>query len=148
MVPELIVANTLSEEEVRRVILENQERLTKSMYEPMSGITEEILKEKVTQDINEAQKHVHSLVETAKLAMFNPEKIVVYRLAGEPFCGVYDITTQTIYAERTVIGCDYARANEIDTYHGGGVSMYHKDFSGLLSNLMTRARLRIFLGKK
>ena len=140
---DLKVAETFSIEDAKRVILENQKILTNSLYESTP-----ILQEKLIEDVKEAERHVAPLFQTAILAMSNPEKIVVYRLAGQPFCGVYDKKAETIFVERTITGCDYVSAKELDEIHSGKVDMWHSDFSGLLSHLMSRARLRIYLGKK
>ncbi len=148
---DLKVAKTLNIQEVAQVILENQEILSKDVYEcykAMPGVTEEILRNLMAKDINEAKGHVAPLVETAKLAKFDPEKIIVYRFGGQPYCGVYDKETETIFAERTIVGCDYASANYIDRYHRGKVDMRNNEFSNLLTNLMSRARLRVYLGKE
>jgi len=138
----LDVANTLTEEEARRVILENQERLSKVMYD-WPGIPKETLKSKIKRDVEQAKGHVQPLFVATKLAMNSPEQIVVYVIAGEPFCGLYDKTGRALYAERTVLGCDYVSAKDILDRHNGKVSMYHADFSGLLEHLMTGARLRV-----
>jgi len=140
---DLEVAETLGMEEAKRVILENQKILTKSLYESTP-----ILQEKLIEDVKEAERHVAPLFQTAKLSIANPEKIVVYIFCGQPFCGVYDKKVETIFAERTITGCDYVSAKEIDEIHNGKVDMGNSNFSGLLSHLMSRARLRIYLGKK
>lgn len=139
---ELEVAKALTVEEASRVVLVNQERLSRAMHESDSGIPKETLEGIIERSLNEAKRHVYPLFHTAELAMTNHEKIVVYRVAGEPFCGVYDRLNQTIYAERTVLGCDYISAQDIEMSHHGKVDMYHRDFSNLLTNLMSRARLR------
>jgi hypothetical protein len=148
---DLKVAKTLNIQEVAQVILENQEILSKDVYEgykAMPGVTEEILRELTTKDVNEAKEHIAPLFETAKLAKFDPEKIIVYRFGGQPYCGVYDKETETIFAERTIVGCDHVSANYIDHFHRGKVDMRNNEFSNLLSNLMSRARLRVYLGKE
>jgi hypothetical protein len=140
---ELEVAKALTIEEASRVILENQVRLTRDMHESDQGISEETLKGFIERDLNEAKRHIYPLFRTAQLAIDNPEQIVVYRIAGEPFCGVYDKPDQTIYAERTILGRDYVSAQDVESFHQGKVPMYDNDFSNLLTTLMSKARLRV-----
>jgi len=148
MEPELEVADVLTIEKVHKVILKNQEILTRFMYESMEGMTGTRLQKFITRDVEGAKRHVYPLFETAKLSRENPGKIVVNRIASEPYCGVFNQQDQTIFAERTVLGCDFMNATYIEQDHKGKVDMYNPDFYGLLSHLMSRARLRVCLGKK